>query len=96
LNFKDKYAYTVYHIRYFKEYKILYTSQPQNGLPQIWVMNADGTNQKQLTQTGGYTADWSPDGNKIVYTDSRSVNGRLWIMDADGSGKHQLTFKENF
>lgn len=77
MNFKDKYAYTIYHIRYSKEHKILYTSQPQNGYPQIWTMNADGTIQQQLTQTGGYTSDWSPDGKSVVYTDSRAVNGRL-------------------
>lgn len=88
--------YSNNYFKYSIDNKIAFTSQPQNGSPQIWVMHADGTNQKQLTQTGGYTADWSPDGNKIVYTDSRAVNGRLWIMDAYGTDKHQLTFKENF
>ncbi|MRX46913.1 PD40 domain-containing protein [Pedobacter puniceum] len=76
--------------------KISYTSQSVNGVPQLWVMNMDGTSQKQLTQTGGYTSDWSPDGSKIVFTDSRAVNGRLWLMNADGSNKQQLSFAENF
>ncbi len=88
--------YSNNYFKYSIDDKITFTSQPQNGSPQILVMNADGTNQQQLTQTGGYTSDWSPDGNKIVYTDSRSVNGRLWIMNADGSDKRQLTFKEIF
>jgi Tol biopolymer transport system component len=73
--------------------RIAFTSQPSNGSPQIWVMNADGTNPRQLTTTQGYTCDWSPDGEWIVYTDSRAVNGRLWIMRKDGSGKRQLTFE---
>lgn len=94
-NIKDRYENTNY-IRYSPTHKIIYTSQAQNGYPQIWVMNADGTNQKQLTQTGGYTCDWSPDGKYIVYTDSRKVNGRLWIMNADGSNKRQLTSEKNF
>lgn len=73
--------------------KIAYTSQPYGGKPQIWVMNSDGTNQKQLTETQGYGCDWSPDGKWIVYTDSRAINGRLWIMRKDGGRKHQLTFE---
>lgn len=59
-------------------------------------MKADGTDLKQLTNTQGYSCDWSPDGSKIVYTDSRAVNGRLWIMNADGSNKDQLTFATFF
>ncbi len=71
---------------------ITFTSQPYGGSPQIWVMNFDGTNLKQLTETQGYSCDWSPDGEWIVYTDSRTVSGRLWIMRKDGSQKHQITF----
>jgi len=71
---------------------IAFTSQPYGGPPQIWIMNSDGKNLKQLTETQGYSCDWSPDGEWIVYTDSRAVSGRLWIMRKDGSQKHQITF----
>lgn len=74
--------------------KVAFTSPGQSGWPQIWVMDADGTNLRQLTTTQGYTCDWSPDGEWIVYTDSRAVNGRLWIMRSDGSNPRQLTFDE--
>lgn len=75
--------------------KIAYTfKSPDNILFQICTINTDGTGFKQLTR--GYTCDWSPDGKQIVYTDSRSENGRLWVMDADGSNKKQLTFKYQF
>ena len=45
--------------------------QPPNSFGQIWVMNANGTGQTQLT-TGGPTADdyhptFTPDGTKIVF-----------------------------
>lgn len=56
-------------------------------------MDVDGSELKQLTNTQGYSCDWSPDGNYIVYTDSRRENGRLWLMHADGSNKRQLTFE---
>jgi Tol biopolymer transport system component len=78
--------------------KIAFTSQPMNGWPQIWVMNADGTDPKQLTTDGGLEPSWSPDGGKIVFigwTNRRynpRQNGTVWIMNADGSNKHQLTF----
>ncbi len=71
---------------------IAYTYQPNGGTPQIWVMNSDGTNQKQLTETQGYGCDWSPDGEWIIYTDSRAISGRLWIMKRNGKNKHQITF----
>ena len=76
--------------------KLVFTNQINNSAPQIYSINADGTGLKRLTNTQGYTCDWSPDGRYIVYTDSRAVNGRLWIMNADGANKHQLTFGENF
>lgn len=72
--------------------KIAFTSQPYGGKNQIWVMNSDGTNLRQLTTRQGYSCDWSPSGDWIVYTDSDSASGRLWLMRSDGSENHQLTF----
>lgn len=71
---------------------IAFTSQPNGGNTQIWIMLKEGSNAKQLTYTQGYACDFSPDGQKIVYTDSRSVSGSLWIMNSDGSNKKQFTF----
>jgi len=76
--------------------KIAFTLQKNKEKPQIWTMNIDGTDRKQLTHTQAYSCDWSPCGKYIVYTDSRRENGRLWIMDADGSNKRQLTFEHHF
>ena len=75
---------------------LVFTSQSTDGWPQIWTINADGSDSKQLTDTQGYSCDWSQDGRYIVYTDSRGENGRLWIMDADGNNKRQLTFEYLF
>ncbi len=73
--------------------KIVFSSMKASP-PQIYVMNADGTNLKQLTNTGCDYPAWSPDGNHIVYTDVRQLYGRLFIMNADGTSKEQLTFDE--
>lgn len=72
--------------------KIVFSFQPYYQLPQVWVMNSDGSNLKQLTTEGGEWPCWSPDGTKIVYTNLRHDNGRLWIMNLDGTGKRQITF----
>lgn len=65
---------------------------------QIYVMNADGTGQTQLTKGPGteITApDWSPDGSKIAFNRSNGTSGRnviwdLYIMDADGQNETLL------
>jgi Tol biopolymer transport system component len=51
----------------------------------IWIMNSDGTSQKQLSSTGGVPS-FDPTGSYIAYGD----NG-VWTMNADGSNKTQLT-----
>ena len=70
------------------------------GRSDIWIMNADGTNARNLTAelpfelTRGEPA-WSPDGQWIAFTASRGTagpgRGSIWIMRADGSEKRQLT-----
>ena len=59
---------------------------------EIWVMNADGSNQQQLTSPVGDLVDgdpnWSPDGTKIIFARRPSS---IWIMNADGSNQHDLT-----
>ncbi|HXG38128.1 MAG TPA: FlgD immunoglobulin-like domain containing protein [Bacteroidota bacterium] len=77
--------------------KIAFISQAPGNVSQLWVMNADGSNSRQLTTEGAVNFSWSPDGTQIVYVqhDYRKAdihNGTLWIMNADGSNKRQLTF----
>jgi TolB protein len=72
--------------------KIIFQSQPDGGEINVWIMNADGSNKNQLTNSGGYSPAWSTDGKRSIYTNSAKNNGRLWIMNADGSNKKQFTF----
>lgn len=60
----------------------------------IFISNTKGVIQKQLTDTFGYDAEAtvSPNGDKIVFTSTRSGDLELWIMNIDGSGLKQITF----
>jgi serine/threonine protein kinase len=64
------------------------------GLPQIFVMNSDGSSQTQVTNLpdGACQPDWSPDGTQIVFTTpcadrlEQYPGSHLAFVNADGSG----------
>lgn len=68
-------------------------SSDRSGLPQIWLMNADGTGHKQITEMvdGACQPDWSPDGSKLVFISPCAFNqerypgASLFIVNADGT-----------
>ena len=58
----------------------------------VYIMNADGSNVKQLTDVKGYDGGtfFSPDGKKIAYT----TGGQLWVMDGDGDNEVVATLSD--
>jgi serine/threonine protein kinase/Tol biopolymer transport system component len=77
--------------------KIVYTSLA-GGNFDLWIMNADGTNQKQLTTDPreDYSPFVSPDGRYIVFNSLRGPLPSVWRMNVDGSNVKQLTDKEDY
>jgi Tol biopolymer transport system component len=76
--------------------KLAYTRQtPQpEGLSDIFVMNADGTNQTNLTNTPSvseWEVNWSPDGSKLAYTSARENQSDIYVMNSDGTNPVNLT-----
>jgi len=69
---------------------------------EIWVMNADGSDQRQLTNLGGanFAPYFHPDGRRILFAsnhrDPRSRNFDLYLIDLDGSNLRQVTFDAAF
>lgn len=87
--------YSNEHFRYSDSgNRILFMSSSHRdyNLPSLWVMNNDGTNKTKILEDS-YAGDWSPNSNKIVYTDCSHNNGELWIFDAISKEKTQLTIK---
>lgn len=75
--------------------RIVYSNR-QSGNPDIWIMKADGTEQKQLTFDTGADLQpaLAPDGRSIIFVSSRTGKDQLWRMDLDGSNPRLLTGTE--
>jgi Tol biopolymer transport system component len=68
---------------------------------QVWLMRPDGSEQRQLTTSGGGRPVWSPDGRRLVFTlwnlqpcypppQQRCAITDIWIVNVDGSGERKL------
>jgi Tol biopolymer transport system component len=85
-------------VRWMPDGKIAFTSTASGNL-DIWTMNLDGSNRKQLTANQGsdVISQVTADGRyiifgKIVFLSNEWVStSNIWRMDADGSNQKQLT-----
>lgn len=77
-----------------KPYRLAFTSRP-GGLPQVYVVNPDGTGLLQISATSDYATDpsWTPSGSSISFsnTDYDSLESDIYIVSPDGSGQVNLT-----
>lgn len=73
--------------------KIAYmgTGFPSSG---IWIMNADGSGKRQLTNPMNSVNDnspsWSPDGTRIVFNGIRNQGSGLYVVNVDGTQLKRL------
>ena len=71
--------------------KLVYMSVERENR-DLWIMNADGTNQKQLTfePPADLTCSVSADGRYIVFISNRGEGWGIWRMNIDGSNVVEL------
>jgi Tol biopolymer transport system component len=65
-----------------------------SGKSELFSCRIDGTDVRQLTQTGAgeFNPSWSPDGSKIVFSSNRDGGkSEIYMMNADGSQPQRLT-----
>jgi TolB protein len=69
---------------------------------EIWVMDADGKNQRQVTHLGAasFAPFFHPDGRRIIFAsnvgDPRGRNFDLYLVNDDGSGLERVTYNDTF
>ena len=99
-------VYRAYHPETDKQ-KADYTSLLKQNLIrpttlEIWVMNADGSNKRQVTHNGkaNFGPYFFPDGKRIIFAsnmdDPKGRNFDLYKINVDGSGLERITFNETF
>lgn len=71
---------------------------------EVWVMNADGSNKRQVTNlnAASFAPYFTPDGKKIIFctnyfaSDPRKRNFDLAMINVDGTGLERITYNETF
>lgn len=75
--------------------RIVFASTRSNARFEIFVMNADGSDVRQLTTTPpGFTNSWprwSPDGEWIAFHSNVSGVFHIYVIRPDGTGLRQIT-----
>jgi Tol biopolymer transport system component len=69
---------------------------------EIWVMDADGRNKRQVTKLGvaSFAPYFTPDGRRVIFSSNYpNIRGRdfnLFVVGVDGEGLEQITFNDTF
>jgi TolB protein len=73
---------------------------PEEIPPSVWVMNADGSQPRQIThlapgEGSAMFPEWSPDGRQIVMEvndpDWERRDAHIWVVDVETGAAHNLT-----
>lgn len=67
----------------------------RDGNPELYVMNADGTNLRRLTNHPAIDTSptWSPLGHQIAFTSDRTGSPQIYVVGVDGAGLRRITFE---
>ena len=65
----------------------------RDGNAELYVMDGDGSNQRNVTQSDADEShiSWSPDGKRLLFVSERDGNPEIYVVDADGKDLTRLT-----
>lgn len=88
---RENYAAT--HPAWSPDGKLIAFNAREAGREEIFVMDADGSNVRQLTENAGnnYYPSWSPDSKQIAFASNRNGSFQVFVMQADGANVRPLT-----
>ena len=99
-------VYRAYHPQNEKEkadyLKLLKANLIRPTTLELWVMNADGSNRRQITRNGkaNFAPYFFPDGKRIIFAsnmdDPKGRNFDLYAINLDGSGLERITDNDTF
>ena len=79
-------------VAFMTDGQVVYSASA-GGNMDLWVMNADGSNQRQLTTNSRNNSQpvLTRDGRYVVFSSDRSGTSNIWRVDQDGTNPRQLT-----
>lgn len=79
-------------VAYMTGGQVVYSSSV-GGNMDLWVMNADGSNQRQLTANSRNNTQpvITRDGRYVIFSSDRSGTANIWRQDIDGTNPRRLT-----
>jgi len=101
-------VYRAYHPKTpeeIKDYKdLLAQNLLRPSVLEIWVMRADGSHKRQITNLGyaSFAPFMTPDDKKIIFASNNGAakgtmgNFELWMINIDGSGLERITYNPTF
>jgi TolB protein len=98
--------YRAYHPtdpRELEDYRsLLAQNKIRPGRLDIWVMDADGSNRRRVTDLPGanFAPFWHPSGDRVIFSsnlhDPDGRNFELYLINLDGTGLERITYNDDF
>lgn len=78
--------------------KLVFARSIGSGNTEIFLYNRDNSGLRQLTHSSGIDTnpEWSPSGQRIAFTSSRTGSPQVYLMDAEGANLRRVTFDGDY